>query len=1284
MPNLDALAEAHRRGILPENKRAAFDEAVSRGLIKLQPQEPLQTGDIKAGNDIMAQNNDWLNNLVSDDMRADWEDKGEIGFFEAYKRLDKWEMLPVLNGKTLMDDIGVVKSFNAFKNGEVLSQEEKDKMREYVLDMAEIQARGYSIRGQISDAALRMPAYIGEFGLAVFTVGAAVPALATKEAAKTGAKIGAKQFAKRAAKGALKKAAVAGGATALMPHRVAKSGIDDYLNDSLAITDKGRLFIQEAEKAPATYAMRAMGNVYIENFSEMLGGELFSPIVKSAGKGVKRVLPKKFVEEFAKLSKSATNKSVQQAIEKFGWNGLLQEIGEERIADLLRTSFDLDQEEGHSTEQFLSAIFPDKEQLLVEIGVLSMFGGASRATQALGNKLKKRAVPDKQIEMINKSLSEREKEAAVAKFDEIDKEATGDMPTFAENQLIEIERQDRENFIEEAQELRDQLDQIPDVDIKDPKSFKKIIGRTPETITQFIKRTGGIRDDGGELKARDISNKSLVGLIAKESRTVATEQGVAKQENDIDSVRQRLFDEGFFPDKENFDEITNDEIFEAIESDLTGDKVFKVDDLEQISGAATAAEALVDFEKRGISREMDVDEIIDVLREEAFDQQAQQITKVDDTVPFEEIESVNDDFQSDIKLIKKDETGFIAGKLLPPFANFFRDFGTGIERAITPISTRLRNIDERVFVRLRRFEFDVKRRIIADNKTIQPFLEKMRDLDNDTRIALDFALKNGRDDIINEIATKNNMVKEVAAVRRMLDEIFARAKAVNMDIEYRSSFFPRRVSDIEGLIDHFMGTEHWDVIQEAFRGREEKLDRALTNEDKIKVVNSLLRGFKVEGVSLAKKGIFKERTIKNVTAELNKYYETSDQALMSYIVIANNAIETSRLFGRGQDMNNMDNLEDSIGAFVNEVSARGRISTHQASMLKEILNARFNRGRMGWITSAARDLLYIDVMGSPLNAITQIGDLATSMYNAGVVRAITTVPSAVINKVQVKLDDIGVDIMAEEFENGSLTSKAVNKVFQLTGLQKIDRVGKLTLVNSAFKDFQSKAKKNDAKLAEQLTIMFEGDAPQVMRDLRNGVVNDNTRFLVFNTLLDMQPMAKSEMPEYYLRTGNLRILYMLKTFTIRQLDIYRREVISNLVVAGKTGDVKLATKAMTNFVRLAGFWVMMGASADYIKDLLRSAFDGDEVEEPEDYVIDNMLKAFGFSKYQARMIAKEGPVRVLTDIFVPPTKFFENIFKDFKQANKREGLKADNSRMVRSIPVGGELYYFWFGGGAKE
>lgn len=883
------------------------------------------------------------------------------------------------------------------------------------------------------------------------------------------------------------------------------------------------------------------------------------------------------------------------------------------------------------------------------------------------------------------ALSEQDQEIFESIRDEIS--------AAAEGQIIDIEAEEQAVFIERAKKIKEQVEAAPVVDITDPSSFKKILGRVPISITQFIKRAGGIADRSGELKARDVTPRSLPGLVrkSKDIKDQAELAGipVARQAADnIDELREELFDAGFFPGKNRFDEITDTEIFDAIEQDIKGEKIFSQADIEEIA-IIVGEDLAAKFDEIGITAGTSVEEIANILRAEEglepFIAVERPIAKpLPPSPPLKKTEIIDKDFVADVKKIERDNRGLVSGFLPPSVGRFFIDFGTGIERVFTPISTRIKNISPQLFVRLRRFEFNVKTKTIADHEKIKPFLQSIKRLDKDTWKALDLAMKNGRNDIIDEIAQANNMVAEVVEVRKLLDDIFDRATGVGIDVAYRSDFFPRRVKDVEGLIDHFAGTEFWNVITEAIAKKEEAIGKPLSEKEKAGVINFLMRGRSVEGISLATRGQFKERSIEKVTAETDKFYEQSDQALLSYIAIANEAIETSVLFGAPQDIDGSDQIDDSVGKFVNDLVKEGDLTSREARLLKEIFGARFNEARMGYIAAAVRDLSYIDVMGTTLNAITQFGDLTTSMYNSGIIRAASTLPGAVLGRTPVSLDDIGINSIAEEFGTGSLTSKGVNNVFKLSGLIKIDRVGKLNLINSALKKFQSQAKKNNKKLLADLELMFEEEAGQVLQDLKDGEITENVKFLVFNVLLDMQPIAKSEMPEYYLRSGNLKILYMLKTFTLRQLDIYRREVFAELNTARKTGDAKKAAKALGNFVRLAGFWIVMGASADVMKDLLRSFFGGDEIEEPEDYIIDNILKAFGFSKYQLNMVAKEGPIEVATKIFLPPAKFFTNVAKDFGKANSKKGLKAKNARTIRSIPLGGELYYFWFGGGTAQ
>jgi hypothetical protein len=180
--------------------------------------------------------------------------------------------------------------------------------------------------------------------------------------------------------------------------------------------------------------------------------------------------------------------------------------------------------------------------------------------------------------------------------------------------------------------------------------------------------------------------------------------------------------------------------------------------------------------------------------------------------------------------------------------------------------------------------------------------------------------------------------------------------------------------------------------------------------------------------------------------------------------------------------------------------------------------------------------------------------------------------------------------------------------------------------------------------------------------------------LLFNDLLDLQPVALSEMPEFYLKGGNLRILYMLKTFTIKQVDTLRRVAIADVKKA-KGPKEKLA--AVGRAAKLVGSLVALGMTADAAKDLL---FGRDF--DLEDTVVDNLWKVLGISKYQSWQF-RESPEKGVAKMVMPPFKIIESVAKDINTMTEGD-FEATKSESIGSIPVGGKLFYWWFGAGAGK
>ncbi len=152
------------------------------------------------------------------------------------------------------------------------------------------------------------------------------------------------------------------------------------------------------------------------------------------------------------------------------------------------------------------------------------------------------------------------------------------------------------------------------IDVNKPQELKSILGYAPESLSQFVKRTGGIQDIGGELSARDVGKKS-VGLIRKGKTRVGDINGTFEVDNRIDSVKQRVFDEGYFPDKTDYNEISDSELFDAIARDVNGEKIYKSDTLSEIKNNISASDLAKKYDAIGIDETMTEAQIADRLRE---------------------------------------------------------------------------------------------------------------------------------------------------------------------------------------------------------------------------------------------------------------------------------------------------------------------------------------------------------------------------------------------------------------------------------------------------------------------------------------------------------------------------------------------------------------------------------------------------------------------------------------------------------------------------------------------
>ena len=487
-------------------------------------------------------------------LEQEWDSKGAIGVVETWNRFDKWGLLPYIGtGKDIVELGGLYNSIKKAKDGDSLTAEENKELHEFAMDMAEVDYRGSTIAGKTVGVMLAMPAFVGEFLTTGYAIGAG------KGAVKLGVKAGVKKMAREGVQ-----------RTILNPQSAYKGFIDRRINDSISVTDVGEIFFKEGQEKPATSLIKAIGDSWVEQTSEVAGGYLF----KSLG----RKLPKGVQNGFKKIVESKFGMPFNKAVSKVGFDGILEEMGEEELGRFLRTTLNLDQEEGYSLEQFGKALFPGWEDMLVEAGAISAMGLVSNSTVGLVNRLagKKKMTTQEREDLIGQvdDLKESDRRTLLQE-DDVRKEnefktqsiqVISDMAKERDTELVlEVLNNDQVqlNKIEVKEEKREKgigSEVMRDVALYADKSGQTIVttpgtdatkvervdGRdmTVEELTEFYKKFGFVENKGANERT-DIEAKmyrppleedkgdTVSGLAKRMADKIKREHGVELKTEDL-------------------------------------------------------------------------------------------------------------------------------------------------------------------------------------------------------------------------------------------------------------------------------------------------------------------------------------------------------------------------------------------------------------------------------------------------------------------------------------------------------------------------------------------------------------------------------------------------------------------------------------------------------------------------------------------------------------------------------------------------------------------------------
>lgn len=263
----------------------------------------------------------------------------------------------------------------------------------------------------------------------------------------------------------------------------------------------------------------------------------------------------------------------------------------------------------------------------------------------------------------------------------------------------------------------------------------------------------------------------------------------------------------------------------------------------------------------------------------------------------------------------------------------------------------------------------------------------------------------------------------------------------------------------------------------------------------------------------------------------------------------------------------------------------------------------------------------VALLGTPENAVLQLGDAGAGAYLSGLTGAMRTLPKAVWSMITTDTDkvvqkgiyddfirapDLGVtrQFLGELKKEGDTTvSKALDfwgdKIMSMAGVRKVNRLGQEVTINLAWNRAKALAKGNPNKLAEELVGWQPQEIKALINDLKSGDRSDLVDSYVFSQLTRLQPVSTSALPQAYSRHPNGRVLYAMKTYMIKQAALIRNDIAGKMAEAYKVGlntpeGKKLAGEAMRNSARYVALVAVINGYVDEKRRVPRTGEDNYE------------------------------------------------------------------------------------------
>lgn len=348
--------------------------------------------------------------------------------------------------------------------------------------------------------------------------------------------------------------------------------------------------------------------------------------------------------------------------------------------------------------------------------------------------------------------------------------------------------------------------------------------------------------------------------------------------------------------------------------------------------------------------------------------------------------------------------------------------------------------------------------------------------------------------------------------------------------------------------------------------------------------------------------------------------------------------------------------------------------------LARSLIVRGSQSPKGWLANI-RKMAYMGTIGNPYSALLNFGDVSNTVVNFGADNTAAGVINYFKNNgLATNVKDVGLANQATgDFlrEGGTAWNRRFNQFsdlsFKAAGFRGADVAGKTVTLNAAIQRGRQLAA--DGTLAREYGWLFnKGEINSLRRDLLAGRKTDRVREFAAAELAKLQPSDLAQMPKWYLDHPNGRLLYMLRTFGLKQLQQIERLVLETWKEGARRNDNAMKAKAIKN---AAAYLVVVGGGNTLLNELrqpIKGKRDAFEMEDMQEYFVDFMLGVATLntlSSYNLKRASEGDAGPLIMSVFPAPVGMAEDFAADTIQLlSGEEDLEdlIEEGKAVRWLP----------------